>query len=74
MANPLQTRARKLRLRLLGAAGVLFILAAWAVASLAAGSFFVPTLIVTHYPEEIVPLAACRLYTLQGTPARLVLN
>ena len=32
----------------------------------------VPTLIVTHYPEEIADRAACRLYTLQGAPARLV--
>ena len=32
----------------------------------------VPTLIVTHYPEEITSLAACRLYTMQGTPAGLV--
>ncbi len=32
----------------------------------------VPTLIVTHYPEEIADRAACRLYTLQGSPARLV--
>ncbi len=32
----------------------------------------VPTLVVTHYPEEITTLAACRLYTLQGAPARLV--
>ena len=31
-----------LRLRLLGAAGVAILLAAWAAASLAAGSFFVP--------------------------------
>ncbi len=32
----------------------------------------VPALIVTHYPEEIVPLAACRLYRLEGKPGRLV--
>ena len=35
-------RARKTRLRLLGAAGVLLLFAAWAAASVAAGSFFVP--------------------------------
>lgn len=34
--------AHGLRLRLLGAAGVLLLFAVWAVASLAAGSFFVP--------------------------------
>jgi ABC-type nitrate/sulfonate/bicarbonate transport system ATPase subunit/ABC-type nitrate/sulfonate/bicarbonate transport system permease component len=34
--------AQKLRLRLLGAAGVVLLLAAWSAASLAAGSFFVP--------------------------------
>ena len=32
----------------------------------------VPALIVTHYPEEISPQARCRLYTLQGSPARIV--
>ncbi len=35
-------RAQKLRLRLLGAAGVLLLLAGWAAASIATGSFFVP--------------------------------
>ena len=35
-------RAVSLRLRLLGAAGVGIILGGWAVASLAAGSYFVP--------------------------------
>ncbi len=42
MPDTLPTRARRLRLRLLGAAGVLILFAGWAVASLAAGSFFVP--------------------------------
>ena len=32
----------------------------------------VPALIVTHYPEEISSLAACRLYRLEGKPGRLV--
>jgi len=32
----------------------------------------VPVLIVTHYPEEISSLAACRLYKLEGKPGRLV--
>ena len=31
----------------------------------------VPVLIVTHYPEEISAHSRCRLYTLQGTPARM---
>jgi NitT/TauT family transport system permease protein len=31
----------------------------------------VPTLVVTHFPEEIVSQGSCRLYTLQGSPARL---
>ena len=31
----------------------------------------VPVLIVTHYPEEIAARASCRVYTLQGRPARL---
>jgi ABC-type nitrate/sulfonate/bicarbonate transport system ATPase subunit/ABC-type proline/glycine betaine transport system permease subunit len=31
----------------------------------------VPTLIATHFPEEIASLVPCRLYTLQGKPARL---
>jgi NitT/TauT family transport system ATP-binding protein len=31
----------------------------------------VPTLIVTHYPEEISGLAACKLYVLEGAPATL---
>ena len=35
-------RAERLRLRVLGAAGVLLLLAAWAAASVASGSFFVP--------------------------------
>ncbi len=35
-------RAQKTRLRLLAAAGVLLLFAAWAAASMAAGSFFVP--------------------------------
>jgi NitT/TauT family transport system permease protein len=35
-------RAASLRLRLLGAAGVAIILAGWAIASLAAGTYFVP--------------------------------
>ena len=42
MTDGLPTRARKMRLRLLGAAGVLILFAGWAAASLAAGSFFVP--------------------------------
>jgi ABC-type nitrate/sulfonate/bicarbonate transport system ATPase subunit/ABC-type proline/glycine betaine transport system permease subunit len=32
----------------------------------------VPTLVVTHYPGEILCLASCRLYTLQGKPGRIV--
>ncbi len=32
----------------------------------------VPTLIVTHYPQEISSLAACRQYRLEGRPARIV--
>jgi ABC-type nitrate/sulfonate/bicarbonate transport system ATPase subunit/ABC-type nitrate/sulfonate/bicarbonate transport system permease component len=32
----------------------------------------VPTLVVTHYPEEISSLASCRLYALEGKPARIV--
>ncbi|MGA2477931.1 MAG: ATP-binding cassette domain-containing protein [Spirochaetia bacterium] len=32
----------------------------------------VPTLIVTHYPEEISALAPCRLLTLEGKPARII--
>jgi len=32
----------------------------------------VPALIVTHYPEEISSLAACRQYRLEGRPGRLV--
>ena len=32
----------------------------------------VPSLIVTHYPEELSSLASCRLYRLEGRPARLV--
>jgi ABC-type nitrate/sulfonate/bicarbonate transport system ATPase subunit/ABC-type nitrate/sulfonate/bicarbonate transport system permease component len=31
----------------------------------------VPTLVVTHYPEEIASLAACKLYVLEGAPATL---
>jgi ABC-type nitrate/sulfonate/bicarbonate transport system ATPase subunit/ABC-type nitrate/sulfonate/bicarbonate transport system permease component len=31
----------------------------------------VPTLIVTHYPQEISSLASCRLYRLEGKPARV---
>ena len=31
----------------------------------------VPALIVTHYPDEITSQARCRLYTLQGSPARI---
>jgi ABC-type nitrate/sulfonate/bicarbonate transport system ATPase subunit/ABC-type nitrate/sulfonate/bicarbonate transport system permease component len=31
----------------------------------------VPALIVTHYPEEIAARAPCRVYTLEGKPARL---
>jgi ABC-type nitrate/sulfonate/bicarbonate transport system ATPase subunit/ABC-type nitrate/sulfonate/bicarbonate transport system permease component len=31
----------------------------------------VPTLVVTHFPEEITSLASCRLYTLSGNPAKL---
>jgi ABC-type nitrate/sulfonate/bicarbonate transport system ATPase subunit/ABC-type nitrate/sulfonate/bicarbonate transport system permease component len=31
----------------------------------------VPTLIVTHYPEEISTRARCRLITLEGTPAKV---
>ena len=31
-----------------------------------------PTLVVTQYPEEISSLASCRLYSLEGTPARIV--
>jgi ABC-type nitrate/sulfonate/bicarbonate transport system ATPase subunit/ABC-type nitrate/sulfonate/bicarbonate transport system permease component len=31
----------------------------------------VPVVIVTHYPEEIVSLTACRLYKLEGKPGRL---
>jgi ABC-type nitrate/sulfonate/bicarbonate transport system ATPase subunit/ABC-type nitrate/sulfonate/bicarbonate transport system permease component len=31
----------------------------------------VPALIVTHSPEEITGLAACRLYTMKGRPATL---
>jgi ABC-type nitrate/sulfonate/bicarbonate transport system ATPase subunit/ABC-type nitrate/sulfonate/bicarbonate transport system permease component len=33
----------------------------------------VPTLVVTHFPEEITSLASCRQYTLSGSPARLSL-
>jgi NitT/TauT family transport system ATP-binding protein len=32
----------------------------------------VPTLVVTHYPEEISSLASCRLYALEGKPARII--
>jgi ABC-type nitrate/sulfonate/bicarbonate transport system ATPase subunit/ABC-type nitrate/sulfonate/bicarbonate transport system permease component len=32
----------------------------------------VPALVVTHYPEEIMSQAACRLYRLEGKPGRLV--
>ena len=32
----------------------------------------VPTLIVTHYPEEIPSLASVRRYALEGKPARIV--
>jgi ABC-type nitrate/sulfonate/bicarbonate transport system ATPase subunit/ABC-type nitrate/sulfonate/bicarbonate transport system permease component len=32
----------------------------------------VPSVIVTHYPEEISSLAPCRLYRLEGRPGRLV--
>ena len=32
----------------------------------------VPTLVVTHYPEEISSLASCRLYALEGKPAHIV--
>jgi ABC-type nitrate/sulfonate/bicarbonate transport system ATPase subunit/ABC-type nitrate/sulfonate/bicarbonate transport system permease component len=32
----------------------------------------VPSLVVTHYPEELSSLAACRLYRLEGQPARLI--
>ena len=32
----------------------------------------VPTLIVTHYPQEITSLSACRGYRLEGKPARMV--
>jgi len=32
----------------------------------------VPSLIVTHYPEELSSIASCRLYRLEGRPARLV--
>jgi ABC-type nitrate/sulfonate/bicarbonate transport system ATPase subunit/ABC-type nitrate/sulfonate/bicarbonate transport system permease component len=32
----------------------------------------VPTLIVTHYPEEIATLASCRLLQMEGRPARVV--
>jgi ABC-type nitrate/sulfonate/bicarbonate transport system ATPase subunit/ABC-type nitrate/sulfonate/bicarbonate transport system permease component len=32
----------------------------------------VPTLIVTHYPQEISSLALCRHYRLEGKPARIV--
>ena len=32
----------------------------------------VPSLIVTHYPEELSTLAACTLYRLEGQPGRLV--
>ena len=32
----------------------------------------VPTLIVTHYPDEISSLTTCRLYALEGKPARIV--
>jgi ABC-type nitrate/sulfonate/bicarbonate transport system ATPase subunit/ABC-type nitrate/sulfonate/bicarbonate transport system permease component len=32
----------------------------------------VPALIVTHYPQEISSLAACRQYRLEGKPARIV--
>jgi ABC-type nitrate/sulfonate/bicarbonate transport system ATPase subunit/ABC-type nitrate/sulfonate/bicarbonate transport system permease component len=32
----------------------------------------VPALIVTHYPDEIAGQASCRLYALEGKPARLV--
>jgi ABC-type nitrate/sulfonate/bicarbonate transport system ATPase subunit len=32
----------------------------------------VPSLVVTHYPEELSSLASCRLYRLEGRPGRLV--
>jgi len=32
----------------------------------------VPALIVTHYPDEIAKQASCRLYALEGKPARIV--
>jgi ABC-type nitrate/sulfonate/bicarbonate transport system ATPase subunit/ABC-type nitrate/sulfonate/bicarbonate transport system permease component len=32
----------------------------------------VPALIVTHYPEELSSIASCRLYRLEGRPARLI--
>jgi NitT/TauT family transport system ATP-binding protein len=32
----------------------------------------VPSLVVTHYPEELSSLSSCRLYRLEGRPARLV--
>jgi NitT/TauT family transport system ATP-binding protein len=31
----------------------------------------VPTLIVTHYPEEISTLASCTLYVLEGKPGKI---
>jgi ABC-type nitrate/sulfonate/bicarbonate transport system ATPase subunit/ABC-type nitrate/sulfonate/bicarbonate transport system permease component len=34
----------------------------------------VPTLIVTHSPEEVSSLASCRRYTLEGRPATIVLG
>ncbi len=32
----------------------------------------VPTLVVTHYPDELSARTPCRLYTLEGRPGRLV--
>jgi NitT/TauT family transport system ATP-binding protein len=32
----------------------------------------VPSLIVTHYPEEIAGQSSCRLYVLEGKPGRIV--
>jgi ABC-type nitrate/sulfonate/bicarbonate transport system ATPase subunit len=32
----------------------------------------VPSLVVTHYPEELSSHSSCRLYRLEGRPARLV--
>lgn len=42
LPGPTASGAKPARLRLLGAAGVVLLFAAWAAASLAAGSFFVP--------------------------------